>query len=226
MKKRLAVIYDTSYLMADRFTDVQKLVECMVLYTCHIYPGEILSEELKKGHQNFAAEGWKVHSRKKNTDPKTRRVRSYTYYYWRFGESFFQIDNFIPSEVCKEIANHFSSAEKEQIARRARKFVASLLEQGVREIELHTLAKPHVSGHPLGADSPTDQLILGYAISLVNSNYDFVIIASEDGGILFDAIQLALAGHPVFCLNKERHTKLEEQLHIVLGDDSVTTTAR
>jgi hypothetical protein len=202
MSKRLAVVYDSSYVMADKCTDATAIVSDTVF-------GQEVVESYGGGYGRAGGRGWKIGGGT----------------YLGDGKKLFRIDNFIPSEVVKEIAKHFSSPEKEQMARRARKVLASLLEQGGSEVNLCTVAKPYVSGHSLGADSPTDQLILGYADQLIGDGYDLVIVATDDGGILIDAVMLARAGRPIFCLTKERHSELRERLRVLLGADSTMSKA-
>jgi hypothetical protein len=185
----LAVIYDTCYVMMETFINVRQIIN-------DLYFG--------KGSITIGDGGTGIYG-----------YRGNRYYIdntgFQNGRESFAFHEFIPFEVVLEVCNHISSQTKDQLGRKARKIFADILEQGGSEVNLTSTVQPYVSKHPLGADSKTDQLILGYALEIENQ-YDLVIIATDDGGILYDAVKLTVSGKKIFCLTKERHEQFKKIL--------------
>ncbi len=129
----------------------------------------------------------------------------------------FQPFEVVPLEVAMEIRRHFSNGEKERAARRARKIVASLLDQGAHEISIAGNGNTIKTDPILGADSDTDRQILEFALSMVKTCWSVAIVATDDGGILYDSVKLRKAGEPLFCHTKERWEEIG-QIHQFLGE--------
>lgn len=116
----------------------------------------------------------------------------------------FCIDEIIPIEVTNEIYKHFSNPDKEMAARSARKKVAALIESGAKEVCLSGVDVSNATNSVLGADSLTDRKQIAYALSMVEKSWDLAIIATDDGGILYDIVKLCKEGKPIRCYTKER----------------------
>ena len=96
---------------------------------------------------------------------------------------------YVPIEVQSEVRSHFES-EKDSAARMARRSVAHLIETGC---ELPSLEGVRLfESHPeLGADSNTDKRLIQFSIDLIdNGQLDFVLLATNDGGIEYDIASL------------------------------------
>ncbi len=128
----------------------------------------------------------------------------------------FTISEFVPLDVVKEVRKHFDDPEKMQAAKRARKIIARLIERGAAEINLEGIC-PASTGSSLGADSETDRRLLGLALSMVTNGWSCAIVATDDGGILYDAVWLKKAGNPVHCHTKERWPELHQFLANLVG---------
>ncbi len=91
----------------------------------------------------------------------------------------------IPEEVKGELEKHLRSDDKSTKARRARGILAELAgKKNTSEISLLHVKVPQLIETRLGPDSIVDKKIIGYAISLLSTNFDdFVYIATKDGGI-------------------------------------------
>jgi hypothetical protein len=116
----------------------------------------------------------------------------------------FCIEEIVPIEVANEIYKHFSNPDKEMVARSARKKVAALIESGAKEVCLSGVDVSNATNSVLGADSQTDRKQIAYALSMVEKSWDLAIIATDDGGILYDIVKLCKEGKPIRCHTKER----------------------
>jgi hypothetical protein len=171
----VGIIYDTSFLMLNKPPPVW----------------ETLQESVFLFRREGVSRGW--------FSKKTEAVIRSSF----FDE--FQIVEVLPTEVGSEICGHFDDEEKMKPAKKARKIVAELLARGAREICLRDKQCSVESTGELGADSEVDRLILGYALAMVESKqWCLSIIATDDGGVLYDSVKWWAAGRKVWCHTKER----------------------
>ena len=177
--KTIGIIYDTSYLMLDREDTSQG------------YARDLL-EAIRGSDQKAVVKGW-----------LNQRVE-----YTSLGDRCALVE-VVPHEVVREIHQHFTNPEKDKLAKKARKRVANLVDRGAKELTLGDVVKPAEVATLLGADSPTDKLLLGYAAEMVAASWCYAIIATDDGGILYDCVKMNQAGMPIHCHTKERwgHTE-------------------
>jgi hypothetical protein len=111
----------------------------------------------------------------------------------------------VPLEVLCEIRRHFDNVEKQQAAKVARKRVAVLVERGAVESVLGGAEGTVPSNSLMGADSRTDKLIVAYAVSMVQQKrWSYAIIATDDGGIMYDAVKVGKGGRGVGYFAKEQ----------------------
>jgi hypothetical protein len=111
----------------------------------------------------------------------------------------------LPPDVCNELHKHLST-DKSEPARVGRKRLAEMIESGV-DIEEPSFSEvvEFTSHSKLGADSPVDRKLIGYARSLALSNEVCgVVIATDDGGIMLDVARLNRDGIHVTTLSKEK----------------------
>lgn len=122
-------------------------------------------------------------------------------------EALFRVVRVVPDLVVSEIRRHFSDPEKEQRAKRARKVVAGLLEQGAQQVTLSGIVTNRTGDSLLSADSPTDKKLLAFALQQAGADWDHVVMVTDDGGILYDMVNLRTAGKPLYCYTKEAERK-------------------
>jgi hypothetical protein len=138
-------------------------------------------------------------------------------YEYRQGKELFSVTEIVPLEVIAEIRRHFENDEKEQAARQARKRIATLIENGAEEVELPPLTDVTAKGDVLGADSETDKRLIEYAKAKAKDSWNLSVVATDDGGILYDIVKLRKTGTPICCHTKERWKELLECFAEVAG---------
>lgn len=123
------------------------------------------------------------------------------------------IEDVVPIEVLKEIAALIGHPEKGKAASLGRSSINSLKDRDkdclyeYKEIELATIVEPATALSPIGADSPTDRLIVAYAQRLVDCGYHSVFIATKDGGIISDILDMRKAtGCKIYCIGDSTKT--------------------
>jgi hypothetical protein len=133
------------------------------------------------------------------------------------GEDYFAAVEVVPVEVSSEIRRHFDNGEKEQLAKQARKRVARLVEHGAEEPKLPAAAQGVGGGSALSADSDIDRRLIRYAVEKVGSQWQIAVVATDDGGILYDLVKFRKTQTPVFCHTKERWRELIEYFGNMIG---------
>jgi len=123
----------------------------------------------------------------------------------------------VPKPVAEEIRGHFKDEEKHKSARRARKRVASIVERGGLEIDVANVV-PASSDAILGADSETDRRVIAYAIQMVRTDWSAAVVATDDGGILYDMVKLRKDGIPVFGFANDRVRQFGEFVSTIPGN--------
>jgi hypothetical protein len=108
----------------------------------------------------------------------------------------------IPDIVLNEVVNHFGT-EKDSLARVARKRIAQLVEKSAEIENLDDLA-PIERVDSLSADSETDRKIINYALTRSDDHrFVCVLLATDDGGIMYDVARYRRTGVRIACLTKE-----------------------
>lgn len=116
------------------------------------------------------------------------------------------IEEVFPTEVLHEIASFIKHEQKGQAASLARRRVNEAKEQGLnyREVELERSVTPLSPLGPLGADSRTDRLIVAFAQLLVTEKYAAVFVATHDGGIISDVLDLRRqCAFPIWAISRD-----------------------
>ena len=178
---RIGIIYDTSFLMLHKAQSPQALL------TNDLWNGVRVEYQPEQTSWLFPAQP--------------------TYEVFRWGE-LFEFVEIIPTEAETELSNLFAHPEKQKSARRARKDVVSMIRNGATEVSLAESCRDRqafmTAKTSLGADSSTDRLILAYALSMIqNREWCAALVATDDGGILYDALKLQKAGKRVWCFTKD-----------------------
>lgn len=136
-----------------------------------------------------------------------------------------QFDVYVPLEVSEELAGHFDQdpapqSEQDKAARSGRKRLVQLVSQsGCREPRLSELELPEVVFEsPLGADSPVDRNLIRLAVMLArNEKYRLVILATDDGGIMYDVAKLhRQQREPLCCISRPDDPEEGRQLYTLL----------
>jgi len=112
-----------------------------------------------------------------------------------------ELTMYIPKQVISELYNHFDNPDKVIKAKKARKLIIELKGMGAKEIDLSETPL-YTSTSKIGADSKVDRQILGFAISKLegDNKYDWVVVATEDGGIMYDIQELSNQGYNIYTL--------------------------
>ncbi len=187
--KTIGIIYDTSYLMLDRDDKTED------------QQGDLLWR-LKNLYYRRVVRGW----------------------FWAEHEEYTPLGDVcalvevVPHEVVQEIHRHFTNPEKDKLAKKARKRVANLVDRGAKELTLGDVVTPAEVSTLLGADSRTDKLLLGYAAEMVAASWSYAIIATDDGGVLYDCVNMNKAGMPIHCHTKERWPQTQIDLRLRLAE--------
>jgi hypothetical protein len=193
MKKKIAVLYDTSYLTGN-FQSLKKFILSR-RFCSQPKPGKLgfLAAVLPgKGKAKAGADQKVTHN---PTD-------------------LFVITETIPNEVIKEIDKLPADREKGQQA------IKVLLADGALKVDLaQDTVVGELSGNYGGApfhlqeeeDTTTDERIVGYVGRLVsfmtNEQYDLAIVATEDEGVLSRLAEKSQQGKAVLGLTGEQVTK-------------------
>jgi hypothetical protein len=200
-KRKIAVIYDTSYLAGD-FQSVKRFILSR-RFSGRQKPGllgSLVSMVGGKGRQAPAPGDTVYHQ----------------------AEQVLHIYEVVPTEVSKEVARLQVGGEEGNRA------IATLLESGAAQVDL---ALDTVVGEPPSEQQPiaqqlaeaaryeeeqTDEKLLGYAERLVgfdtNERYDLAIVATEDEELLLKIDELAKAGKAVLGL-KSAQLQTTRALH-------------
>jgi hypothetical protein len=115
------------------------------------------------------------------------------------GSDLFDIVRVIPNLVIREIHNHFSDQAKEAKAKRARITVAKLIEKGACEVDISNTELIKTGDNLLSADSNTDKKIIAFALNQSLGQWHYSVIASSDGGIFYDSVNLRNDGKRIYC---------------------------
>ena len=108
----------------------------------------------------------------------------------------------IPSVVIAEVARHFGT-DKDQPARVARKRIAQLVGKSA-EIEQVDHIPSIERADAMSADSDADRQIISLASAKADDNqFLAVILATDDGGIMYDVAKLRRAGKRITFVSKE-----------------------
>jgi len=111
----------------------------------------------------------------------------------------------IPDIVIDEVVRHFGT-DKDEPARIARKRIAQLTER-LASIESLREVTPEDQFDAMSADSVTDRRIIAFAKKLGDSNENVcVLVATDDGGIMYDVARHRRAGARLASLSKESST--------------------
>lgn len=120
----------------------------------------------------------------------------------------------IPTQVIRELSNHFKDSEKEIKARSGRKKINILKRDfGAEEVDISGV-EPYKSSSVIGSDSLVDRQIVGYALKMLEGDYQFVVIATEDGGIQYDIIELRKSGYKIYSSDEEEQLKSDIRLYV------------
>jgi hypothetical protein len=112
----------------------------------------------------------------------------------------------IPNIAVIEVARHFET-EKDQPARVARKRIAQLVESSAK-IENLDHVRPIERTDAMSADSDTDRRIISFALAKADEQqFACVLLATDDGGIMYDIARFRRAGKRIACLTKESTTE-------------------
>ena len=117
-------------------------------------------------------------------------------------EYFYLADHFlkaevIPYEVLQEIQTHFSNPEKSKSAKQARGRVIEMVKEGVDEVDLSGVSVSRESKSIIGADSVTDRKLIAYALFKLDNGWDYALIVTNDGGIVYDVLKLNQQGRKI-----------------------------
>ncbi len=109
----------------------------------------------------------------------------------------------VPREVYGELRKHMSDPEKKPLAGVACKKLAQLIERGCEETSLADVQEASCSDI-IGADSPIDRKLIGFAESLAAlPSTAGVFLATHDGGMMLDVARLRRTGVRVATLTKD-----------------------
>lgn len=182
---RIAVIYHTSYLTKDRdlltaewLNEVEKRWYAITVNKDDDGSEKTPYDEMSKNEQKWVDDNFR------DFEKHCSRI---------------EIDSFVPVEVEEEIRSLLQSKDAGAAAASARKKVARLVEKhSVIEPILHEMKLSEFDPDPsLGTESSTGRLLMAFAMSLRESRaYTFVIIATDDGGMMYDVAHLAEPGGP------------------------------
>jgi hypothetical protein len=214
VKKRIAVVYDTSYLLGS-FQSIKKFILAQ-RFSSQAKPGllGILSSMIGgKGRAKSAPE---------NTVYNDAEELLYVY-------------EVLPKEVMNEVDQHVGDERTTQPA------VASLLQAGAAKVDLSldTVAGEDQGGRftdqQASANPPSerdiDEALLRYAIRLgsheTNERYDLAVLATDDEALLGKIATMAADGKPVFGITSANLTTtrlLQDKLSQIASLDGVSRT--
>ena len=116
--------------------------------------------------------------------------------YFYFADHFLKAE-VIPYEVLQEIQTHFSNPEKSKSAKQARGRVIEMVKEGVDEVDLSGVSVSRESKSIIGADSVTDRKLIAYALFKLDNGWDYALIVTNDGGIVYDVLKLNQQGRKI-----------------------------
>ncbi len=115
----------------------------------------------------------------------------------------------VPHQVEEELKEHFNDELKGPLAKVARKIIARLFEDGAERIQLPKDTSNLPKDRPLSADSKTDKGIMSWALEKAANDKTYAIILTDDGGILYDIVDISKITPRIFCYTKERDSQLD-----------------
>lgn len=108
----------------------------------------------------------------------------------------------IPNTAVSDVARCFGT-EKDKRARAARKRIAQLIEKSA-EIEALDHISPIEIADAMSAESITDRQIINFALAkATQNNYMCVLLATDDGGMMYDVARFSRGGARITCLTEE-----------------------
>ena len=222
--RRVGIIYDSSFLMSDSCCSVRLFVTAAIERmddSVRLCNGE-LSTEYDEGVGLLQTIFCFVSLPVRLPFLLYKRIQSGTERksLARFARNL-DVAEVVPLQVEEEVGRLLADAEKGESARRARGTVAELIEGGAVQVDVSKrtldLYGERVSAGPLSCDSVTDKAIVGYALMMLDGQWDIALIATNDGGIRYDVSRLPEMGQRIRCIRPLEIEDFDETVDSLAG---------